>query len=80
MEPAPKPETIARYVDEVAPLLGLTIPAECREGVARNLAILFAAGVLIRDFPVGGAETAPVFEPSAISTPSGWLRRSAAAA
>ncbi|PYM52734.1 MAG: DUF4089 domain-containing protein [Candidatus Rokuibacteriota bacterium] len=62
-EPAPKPETIARYVDEVAPLLGLTIPAECREGVARHLAMLFAAGALIRDFPVGGAETAPVFEP-----------------
>ena len=62
-EPASEPEKIARYVDEVAPLLGLTIPAECREGVARNLAILFAAGVLIRDFPVGGAESAPVFEP-----------------
>jgi len=62
-ELAPKPETIARYVDEVAPLLGLTIPAECRDGVARNLAILFAAGALIRDFPVGDAETAPVFEP-----------------
>ncbi len=62
-ELAPKPENIARYVDEVAPLLGLTIPAECRDGVARNLAILFAAGALVRDFPVGGAETAPVFEP-----------------
>ncbi len=62
-EPASKPEKIARYVEEVAPILGLTIPAECREGVVRNLAILFAAGALIRDFPVGGAETAPVFEP-----------------
>jgi hypothetical protein len=62
-ELAPKPEKITRYVDEVAPLLGLTIPAECRDGVARNLAMLFAAGALIRDFPVGDAETAPVFEP-----------------
>ena len=62
-ELAPTPEEVARYVDEVAPLLGLTIPAECRDGVARNLAMLFAAGALIRDFPVGGAETAPVFEP-----------------
>jgi hypothetical protein len=70
-EPAPKPALppkpelpeVARYLDEVAPLLGLTIPAECRDGVARNLALLFAAGALIRDFPVGGAETAPVFEP-----------------
>jgi len=70
-EPAPRPELppkpelpeVARYVDEVAPLLGLMIPAECRDGVARNLAMLFAAGALIRDFPVGAAETAPVFEP-----------------
>jgi hypothetical protein len=31
--------------------------------VARNLAMLFAAGALIRDFPVDDAETAPVFEP-----------------
>jgi len=62
-ELAPKPEKITRYVDEVAPLLGLTIPVECRDGVARNLAMLFAAGALIRDFPVGDAETAPVFEP-----------------
>jgi hypothetical protein len=62
---APNPELpeVARYVDEVAPLLGLTIPAECRDGVARNLAVLFAAGALIRDFPVDAAETAPVFEP-----------------
>ena len=62
-ELAPKPEEIARYVDEVAPLLGLAIPAGCRDGVARNLALLLAAGALIHDFPVGGAETAPVFEP-----------------
>ena len=62
-ELAPEPEKITRYVDEVAPLLGLTIPVECRDGVARNLAMLFAAGALIRDFPVGDAETAPVFEP-----------------
>lgn len=64
-DPEPKLELpeVARYVDEAAPLLGLAIPAECRDGVARNLAILFAAGALIRDFPVGDAETAPVFEP-----------------
>jgi hypothetical protein len=64
-EPAPRPDLteVARYVDEVAPFLGLAIPAECRDGVARNLAMLFAAGALVRDFPVGDAETAPVFEP-----------------
>jgi hypothetical protein len=61
--PAPEARDVARYVDEVAPLLGLAIPGECRDGVARNLAGLLAAGALIRDFPVGDAETAPVFEP-----------------
>lgn len=54
---------VRQYVEHVAPLLGLAIPPECREGVARNLAILLAVGALIRDFPVGDAETAPVFEP-----------------
>ncbi len=54
---------VRQYLEHVAPLLGLTIPPECREGVARNLAILLAAGALVRDFPVGDAETAPVFKP-----------------
>ncbi len=54
---------VRQYLEHVAPLLGLAIPPECREAVARNLAILLAAGGLIRDFPVGDVETAPVFEP-----------------
>jgi 1-carboxybiuret hydrolase subunit AtzG-like protein len=54
---------VRQYVEQVAPLLGLALPPECREGVTRNLAILLAAGALIRDFPVGEAETAPVFKP-----------------
>jgi len=63
--PAPFPgqSDVARYVDQIAPLLGLRIPPECRDGVARNLSGLLAAGLLIGDFPVGDAETAPVFEP-----------------
>ena len=61
MTATPSPADVARYVEEVAPLLGLPIPPECREAVARNLAGLLAAGLLIRDFPVGDAETAPVF-------------------
>lgn len=61
--PLPDPVDVARYVDEVAPLLGLPIPPACREGVVRNLAGLLAAGLLIGDFPVGDAETAPVFSP-----------------
>lgn len=62
-EPSPKPSDVVRYVDDAAPLLGLSIPPECREGVARNLAGLLAAGRLIGDFPVGDTETAPVFQP-----------------
>ena len=63
MSAAPDPSEVARYVDDVAPLLGLPIQPECREGVARNLAILLAAGALLGDFPLGDAETAPVFTP-----------------
>jgi hypothetical protein len=63
MSAAPVPSEVARYVDDVAPLLGLPIPPECREGVARNLAVLLAAGALLGDFPLGEAETAPVFNP-----------------
>jgi len=61
--PLPEPSDVARYVDGIAPLLGLPIPPECRDGVVRNLSTLLAAGFLIDDFPVGEAETAPVFEP-----------------
>ena len=63
MSAAPVPSEVSRYVDDVAPLLGLPIPPECREGVVRNLAILLAAGALLGDFPLGDAETAPVFAP-----------------
>ena len=68
-QPSPRPapalqlSDVARYVDEIAPLIGLPIPPECRESVARNLAGLLAAGALLGEFPVGDAETAPVFEP-----------------
>ena len=61
--PSPDPANVARYVEEIAPLLGLPIPPACREGVERNLALLLAAALLIDDFPVGDAETAPVFRP-----------------
>jgi len=59
----PDPARAARYVAEVAPLLGLTIPPECRDAVVGNLAGLLAAGFLILDFPIGETETAPVFRP-----------------
>jgi hypothetical protein len=59
----PDAADVARYVEEIAPLLGLPIPSACREGVERNLALLLAAALLLDDFPVGDAETAPVFRP-----------------
>ena len=61
--PSPDPADVACYVEQVAPLLGLPIPAACREGVVRNLAGLLAAGLLVGEFPVGDTETAPVFRP-----------------
>ena len=61
--PSADPANVARYVEEIAPLLGLPIPPACREGVERNLELLLAAGLLLDDFPVGDAETAPVFRP-----------------
>jgi 1-carboxybiuret hydrolase subunit AtzG-like protein len=59
----PDPAGAARYVAEVAPLLGLPIPPECRDAVVRNVAGLLAAGLLILDFAIGEFETAPVFRP-----------------
>ena len=63
MSAQPDPATVARYVDETAPLIGLPIPAECREGVVRNLTGLLAGGFLLSELAVGDTETAPVFEP-----------------
>jgi hypothetical protein len=63
MSLSPDIAAVARYVEQVAPLLGLPIPAACRDGVVRNLAGFFAAGHLLDEFPVGDSETAPVFRP-----------------
>ena len=63
MSASPDLSAVERYVDEVAPLLGLALPPECRAAVARSLAGLLAAGALLGGFPVGDAETAPVFTP-----------------
>ncbi len=60
---APDPADVARYVDQVAPLLALAIPPDCREGVVRNLTGLLAAGDLLGDCPLSDEEMAPVFEP-----------------
>ena len=63
MSVPPDPAAVGRYVDECAPLIGLPIPPECRDGVMRNLGGLLAAGLLLSEFSMGETETAPVFEP-----------------
>ena len=55
---------IATYVDRMAPLMGLRLTAEQREGVIRNLTTTFAVARLVMDFPVpDDVDAAPVFEP-----------------
>jgi len=55
---------IAAYVDHAAPLLGLSLTAEQREGVIRNLATTFAVSRLVMEFPLpDDVDAAPVFQP-----------------
>lgn len=56
---------IAAYVDHAAPLMGLTLTPEQREGVIRNLLTTFAVARLVMEFPLGDdVDAAPVFEAS----------------
>lgn len=51
-------------IDALAPLLGLTVPAEARAAVATNLRIAAAMAELVLERPLGDhAEPAPVFTP-----------------
>jgi hypothetical protein len=55
---------IAAYVDHAAPLMGLALTPEQREGVIRNLAITFAVARVVMEFPLDDeVDAAPVFEP-----------------
>jgi hypothetical protein len=55
---------IAAYVDQAAPLLGLSLTPEQREGVVRNLAVTFTVAQLVMDFPLpDDVDAAPVFHP-----------------
>ena len=52
-------------IDALAPLLGLTVPAEARAAVATNLRIAAAMAALVLERPLGDdAEPAPVFTPA----------------
>ena len=58
------PATIAAYVDHAAPLVGLALTPEQRDGVIRNLAITFVVAELIMAFPLpDDVDAAPVFRP-----------------
>lgn len=71
--PAP-PDAMAfdpeAVIDAMAPLLGLDIKPESRDGVAANLRIVAAMAALVMDAPQDdGAEPAPVFRPLERVTP-----------
>jgi hypothetical protein len=54
----------ARYLDAVAPAIGLPIAAAHRPGVVVNLARIEALARLVLDFPLDDTiEPAPVFTP-----------------
>jgi len=55
---------IASYVDHAAPLMGLTLTSEQREGVIHNLGTTFAVAQLVMEFPLSeDVDAAPVFHP-----------------
>jgi hypothetical protein len=58
------PATVAAYVDHAAPLMGLHLTPEQREGVIKNLVTTFAVARLVMEFPLpDDVDAAPVFEP-----------------
>lgn len=57
-------EGVAAYVDHAAPLLGLALTPEQREGVIRHLTLTFTVARLVMEFPLpDDVDAAPVFEP-----------------
>ena len=58
------PAAVAAYVDHAAPLMGLPLTPEQREGVIKNLVTTFAVARLVMEFPLpDDVDAAPVFEP-----------------
>lgn len=55
---------IVSYVDHAAPLVGLTLTPEQREGVIRNVATTFTVARLVMEFPLSDdVDAGPVFQP-----------------
>jgi hypothetical protein len=56
--------SVAAYVDQAAPLMGLTLTPEQRDGVIRNLAVTLTVAQLVMEFPLpDDVDAAPVFHP-----------------
>ena len=56
--------SIAAYVDAAAPMVGLALTPEQRDGVIRNLAVTFTVAQLVMDFPLpDDVDAGPVFQP-----------------
>jgi hypothetical protein len=56
--------SIAAYVDAAAPMVGLSLTPEQRDGVIRNLAVTFTVAQLVMDFPLADdVDAGPVFQP-----------------
>lgn len=57
-------DAVAAYVDQAAPLLGLTLTAEQREHVVEYLAMTLQVARLVMEFPLpDDVDAAPVFRP-----------------
>jgi hypothetical protein len=52
------------YIEQMAKLLDLPIPAECEQGVIDNFIRMQAIAALVTEFPLPDEmETAPIFQP-----------------
>lgn len=57
-------KNIGEFVDQMAAVVDLPIPAEYREGVVLNFERIHAVAQLVLEFPIPeDVEAAPVFEP-----------------
>jgi hypothetical protein len=64
LSPPATPDAAEAYMDAAAPMLGLRIPPECREGVIANLQRTAAIAALVLAHPL-----APDDEPAAVFRP-----------
>jgi len=57
-------EQVESYVEQMAAMIGLPIPTECKQGVVDNMVRTAAIAQLVLEFPLPDEiEPGPVFEP-----------------